>query len=156
MAAENAYKYDYGNTQPAGPGIQRQQERKKQHLERAKTNKNNKPDAVKDELANLKKLFKVVGYFVVVGSIFVGSVFCRYKLDVARRDYEQAKANYALCLAERKELDTKLAALNTIQNVDAYAVEILGFVKATPENEVYLDSEENGVIFFAGGESSAE
>ena len=52
-----------------------------------------------------------------------------------------------------KELNAKLTALKSVENIDKFAVEKLGLVKVTPENEIYLTSEKgNRVVLSRSGE----
>ena len=60
-----------------------------------------------------------------------------------------------LCQSENKELNARLTALATAENIDKYAVERLGLVKITADKEVYLDAEtDNRTIYFQGNEKA--
>lgn len=136
MAAENAYKYDYGYAQTAEPLV-REEKQEKQNL---KTLKKQKPDAIALEKRDLKQVLKIAAAVALVIGMFGIVCDSHYKKENAKRNLNAANSNLIICQSELKELNSKLVALRTQQNIDLYAVEKLGMVKVTSDNEVYLDS----------------
>lgn len=136
MAAENAYKYDYGYAQTAEPLIREEQQQKAQ----LKTLKKQKPDAITLEKRDLKQVLKIAAAVALVIAMFGIVCDSHYKKESAKRNLNAANSNLIICQSELKELNSKLIALRTEKNIDLYAVEKLGMVKVTSDNEVYLDS----------------
>ncbi len=151
MAAENAYKYVYNDQTAPEIGVE-QEQKQQQQLKRPSLNKykpgSDEENARQDWKATVSVL-RVMCMVSIVISIFIGSVFMNGAVRNKALEYERALEKYELCVQKSVELDARLAALNTLQNVDAYAVEVLGFVKSTSSNEEYLDAGENKVIFSA-------
>lgn len=152
MAAENAYKYDYGRSSTA-PAMPSEEKRKQQQQAPAK--KSFEKMRTKDEYIE-KQDNKVVLKFasaLLVLMLMFGIVCNSFsaKYD-AQTDYEDAQATLNIRTAENQELNAKLAALRSVENIDKYAVEVLGLVKVTPENEIYLDSDKgNEVVLSRSG-----
>ncbi len=153
MAAENAYKYDYGyndNTAPEQP-VEREERRQKTQQKRNvnKVEQSAKAQGKKSTVQVMKAaafLAVVLAMFAVVCNSFV-------EKDRAKSRLEKANDQLVICQAENKELNAKLTALKSVENIDKFAVEKLGLVKVTPENEIYLDSEKgNRVILSVNAE----
>ncbi len=151
MAAEYAYKYDYGS-----PAVRRPAQPLPQQEKRPELKKYNSPMAKRlaEEKAATAKVTKIaafLGALFIMYSIAVNSFFVR---DDAKRQLDNANAVYTLCQSENKELNAKLAALASAEKVEKYAVEKLGLVKITSDKEVYLEAEtDNRTIFYQGSET---
>ena len=88
----------------------------------------------------------VLAMFAVACNSFIAK-------DKAKKRLDSANAQLVICQAENKELNAKLTALKSVENIDKFAVEKLGLVKVTPENEIYLGSEKgNRVILCQNAE----
>lgn len=153
MAAEFAYKYDYGS-----PAVKERQPQPKQAPERKpEFKKYNSPMAERlaQERAATQKLLKVAAFLSAVIVVFAFAVNSFYQKDAAKRELDKAQDFYMLCESENKELQAKLTALATAENIDRYAVEKLGLVKVTADKEVYLEAEMgNKTIFYQGAEKA--
>lgn len=139
MAAENAYKYDYGyfNTVAAQP-LERE-ERKEKKEQQVKVNKVHQSQTAQAKKSSLQ-LAKAVVVLAVVLTMFAGVLNSFIKRENAKDRLQAAKEELVICQAENKELNAKLTALKSVENIDKFAVEKLGLVKVTPENEIYLSS----------------
>lgn len=149
MAAEYAYKYDYGL-----PAVRDNQALPKKELQRKpEFRKYNSPlaERLAEERAATRKLLKVAAFLSAVIVVFAFAVNSFYQRDAAKRSLTEAENNYMLCQSENKELHAKLTALASAENIDRYAVEKLGLVKVTADKEVYLEAETgNKTIYFQG------
>lgn len=149
MAAEYAYKYDYGS-----PAVRENQAAPKREAQkRPEFKKYNSPMAKRlaEERAATQKVLKIAAFLgaVIVAFAFATNSF--YAKDAAKRQLDEANDFYMLCQSENKELNAKLTALATAENIDRYAVEKLGLVKITADKEVYLQAEtDNKTIFYQG------
>ena len=153
MAAEYAYKYDYGS-----PAVRENQTApKRQPQRRPEFKKYNSPMAERlaEERAVTRKLLKIAAFLSAVIVVFAFAVNSFYQRDSAKRLLSEAENTYLLCQSENKELHAKLNALATAENIDRYAVEKLGLVKVTADKEVYLTAETgNKTILFQGQEKA--
>lgn len=154
MAAEYAYKYDYGS-----PAVRENQPLPQKEVQRKpELRKYNSPMAKRlaEERAATQKLLKVAAFLSVAIVLFAFAVNSFYQKDAAKRQLDEAQDKYMLCQSENKELHAKLAALATAENIDRYAVENLGLVKVTADKEVYLEAETDNKTIFYQGASEAE
>ncbi len=152
MAAENAYRYDYGysNAAPAQP-VEREQKKQKTQ-QNVNINKVQQSEAAQGKKATLQ-LMKAAAFLCVVLAMFAVACNSFIEKDKAKNRLESANENLVICQAENKELNAKLTALKSVENIDKFAVEKLGLVKVTPENEIYLTSEKgNRVVLSRNGE----
>lgn len=149
MAAEYAYKYDYGS-----PAVRDNQALPERELQRKpEFKKYNSPLAEKlaEERAATRKLLKISAFLGALIIVFSFAVNSFYQKDSAKRLLTDAENHYMLCQSENKELHAKLTALASAENIDRYAVEKLGLVKVTADKEVYLSAETgNQTIYFQG------
>ena len=149
MAAEYAYKYDYGS-----PAVRENQPLPKKEVQKRPEFKTyNSPLAkrLQEERAATKKVLKLAAYLCALIVVFAFAVNSFYQKDSAKRLLTEAENHYMLCESENKELHAKLTALASAENIDRYAVEKLGLVKVTADKEVYLTAETgNQTIYFQG------
>lgn len=136
MAAENAYKYDYGYAAAPAQPLEKKQQKQPELQRLTKVQPNAK---LLEKQAN-KQLLKIAAAFAGVILMFglVCNSFCAR--DDAKRRLDAANEALVICQAENKELNAKLTALKSVENIDKFAVEKLGLVKVTPENEIYLNA----------------
>ncbi len=152
MAAEYAYKYDYGS-----PAVRENPLPKKEVQKKPEFKTYNSPLAkrLQEERAATQKVLKIASYLAAVIVAFSFATASFYEKDEAKRKLDTAQDFYMLCESENKELNAKLNALATAENIDKYAVERLGLVKITADKEVYLDAEtDNKTIYFQGNEKT--
>lgn len=149
MAAEYAYKYDYGS--PAVRDNQALPEKEFQRKPEFKKYNSPLAERLAEERAATRKLLKVAAFLSAVIVVFAFAVNSFYQRDSAKRLLTEAENKYMLCQSENKELHAKLTALASAENIDRYAVEKLGLVKVTADKEVYLTAETgNRTIYFQG------
>ncbi len=149
MAAEYAYKYDYGSPAVANPKSQPLPKAKPEVKRDFKKYENPLLERLQKEKAQSKTTVKVACFLMSAIIMFGISCYSFNMRDEARRNYLEAKEANTLCLEENKELNAKLCALATAENIDKYAVEVLGMVKVTSDKEVYLNSEaKNQAVFY--------
>ncbi|MBQ7118516.1 MAG: hypothetical protein IJN88_09925 [Clostridia bacterium] len=145
MAAEYAYKYDYGydNTAPAQP-VERE-ERKQKTQQQINVNKVQQSASAQEKKATLQ-LAKAAAVLCVVLAMFAVACNSFITKDKAKNRLEAANEQLVICQAENKELNAKLTALRSVENIDKFAVERLGLVKVTPENEIYLGADKGNRV----------
>lgn len=148
MAAEYAYKYDYGysNAAPAQP-LEREEKRRRAEQQR-QINKVQQSEAAQGKKATLQ-VMKAAAFLCVVLAMFVVACNSFIAKDKAKKRLDSANAQLVICQAENKELNAKLTALKSVENIDKFAVEKLGLVKVTPENEIYLGSEKGNRVILS-------
>ncbi len=144
MAAEYAYKYDYGYSNAAPVQTPEREERK--HSEQKRNiNKVQQSEKAQSRKANLQ-LMKAAAFLCVVLAMFAVACNSFIEKDKAKSKLESANEQLVICQAENKELNAKLTALKSVENIDKFAVEKLGLVKVTPENEIYLGSDKGNRV----------
>lgn len=136
MAAENAYKYDYGYAAPAQPLVKEEKDNKTE-AQKLKVVENDVKALEKKANVQVLKVAAVFAFVLVMFGLALNSFCAR---DAAKRRLDSANEKLLICQAENKELNAKLTALKSVENIDKFAVEKLGLVKVTPENEIYLNS----------------
>lgn len=148
MAAEYAYKYDYGysNAAPAQP-LKREEKRRRAEQQR-QINKVQQSEAAQGKKATLQ-VMKAAAFLCVVLAMFAVACNSFIAKDKAKKRLDSANAQLVICQAENKELNAKLTALKSVENIDKFAVEKLGLVKVTPENEIYLGSEKGNRVILS-------
>lgn len=148
MAAEYAYKYDYGysNAAPAQP-LEREEKRRRAEQQR-QINKVQQSEAAQGKKAALQ-VMKAAAFLCVVLAMFAVACNSFIAKDKAKKRLDSANAQLVICQAENKELNAKLTALKSVENIDKFAVEKLGLVKVTPENEIYLGSEKGNRVILS-------
>lgn len=141
MAAENAYKYDYGyfNVSTASQPLERE-ERKRKTEQQRQVSKVRQSQAAQARRSSLQ-LARAVAVLAVTLAMFAGVLGSFIEREQAKDRLQAAKDELVICQAENKELNAKLTALKSVENIDKFAVETLGLVKVTPENEIYLSSD---------------
>ena len=148
MAAENAYKYDFGygyfNTASASQPLEREDRKEKTEQQR-KVNKVRQSQADQERKSTLQ-LAKAAAVFAVVLTMFAIVLNSFIIREEAKDRLHDAKEELVICQAENKELNAKLTALKSVENIDKFAVEKLGLVKVTPENEIYLGSDKGNRV----------
>ena len=145
MAAEYAYKYDYGysNAAPAQP-LERV-EKKRRAEQQQKISKVQQSEAAQGKKATLQ-VMKAAAFLCVVLAMFAVACNSFIAKDKAKKRLDAANEQLVICQAENKELNAKLTALKSVENIDKFAVEKLGLVKVTPENEIYLTSDKGNRV----------
>ena len=148
MAAEYAYKYDYGysNAAPAQP-LESEEKRRRAEQQR-QINKVQQSEAAQGKKAALQ-VMKAAAFLCVVLAMFAVACNSFIAKDKAKKRLDSANAQLVICQAENKELNAKLTALKSVENIDKFAVEKLGLVKVTPENEIYLGSEKGNRVILS-------
>lgn len=138
MAAENAYKYDYGYAaMPAQPFEKKEKQQEKPEAQRLTKVQTNAKYLEKQANKQVLKIAAVFAFVILMFGLVCNSFCAR---DAAKRRLDTANEALLICQAENKELNARLTALKSVENIDKFAVEKLGLVKVTPENEIYLNS----------------
>ncbi len=151
LAAENAYKYIYNENMSAAPELER-----KEKLQKAKspdlsrrTSGNADDESIRSDWKSTVSVLKIAAFSAVIAAVYIASLFMHGLVIAKAAEYDRLVTQYELSVQKGVELDARLSALNTLQNIDTYAVEVFGFVKSSSGNEEYIDSSENKVIFSA-------
>ena len=145
--AEYAYRYDFGYEANAAvqpkvkPEVQQQPELKVIVNPMAK------------EIAREKEVNKMALKLsaLMVSLLVVLSVFCYSLVLMSDLQHSLADAENELKIhqAQNEELKTELNALVAGVDVERYAVEKLGLIKVSNENEVYINNETGNKIIFS-------
>ncbi|MBR5438028.1 MAG: hypothetical protein IKV21_03825 [Clostridia bacterium] len=155
MAAENAYKYDYGYAY-AMPAQPLEKEKKQQKVrELPEISKVQQSEAAQSKKATLQ-VMKAAAVMAVVLMMFAAVCNSFIVKDRAKKRLDTANSQLVICQAENKELNAKLTALKSVENIDKFAVENLGLVKVTPENEIYLNSAKGNRVVLTQNEASGK
>lgn len=150
MAAENAYKYDYGYFDTAAAPSQplERPDRKQKTEQKRNVNKVQQTQTAQARKSSLQ-LAKAAAVLVVALVMFAGVLNSFIEREQAKDRLQAAKEELVICQAENKELNAKLTALKSVENIDKFAVEKLGLVKVTPENEIYLGSDKGNRVLLS-------
>ncbi len=146
--AETAYKYDYGYNHNAAVQPQKEQQVKAQPKLEVIVNPLAKEIAREKEVNKLA--YKVSA--VLAAALVVFSVFCYSCVLISDANHGLADAQNDLVIhqAKNEELRAELNSLVASVDIDKYAVEKLGLIKVSAENEVYLMAQaDNKVIYSA-------
>lgn len=146
--AETAYKYDYGYSRNAAAQPRKQQQVKAQPKLEVIVNPLAKEIAREKEVNKLA--YKVSA--VLAAALVVFSVFCYSCVLISDASHGLADAKNDLIIhqAKNEELRAELNSLVASVDIDKYAVEKLGLIKVSAENEVYLMAQaDNKVIYSA-------
>ena len=144
--AESAYKYDYGYSFNAA--VKPQQEEKVNKQPKLEVIVNPYADRVARERETSKLAIKISAVFAVALVIF--SVFCYSLVEMNKYKHELASKQTDLLVHQTKnqECKIKLNALVAGVDIEKYAVEKLGLIKVSAENEFYLgENEGNRMIY---------
>ncbi len=149
MAAENAYKYDYGyGYAPQREPVALPEQENKPELKKVKKRK---IDLLKQqERATNLKLLKIASVLCVFFALY--AVVCNsfaMRAD-AKQNLEAVKEQYVFAEAQNRELKVQLNNLISTNNIDRIAVEKLGLVKVAAGSEIYLDTSEGNQVIFSG------
>lgn len=145
--AENAYRYDFGYdanaaVQPkAKPQVQKQPELKVIVNPLAK-------EIAREKAVNAKafKLATLLGAILVVMSVFCYSFVL---MSDAQHKLTKIEEQYVMHEAKNIELKADLNSLVASADIERYAVEKLGLVKVSAENEIYSRSNSGNKIIFS-------
>lgn len=151
MAAEYAYQYDYGysNAAPARPLEREKRKQKTEQQRQVERVQNSEKAQSKKATLQVMKAAAFLGAVLMMFAVACNSFIIK---DRAKNRLEAANEKLVICQAENKELNAKLTALKSVENIDKFAVEKLGLVKVTPENEIYLNSAKgNRVVLSQNG-----
>ncbi len=146
--AETAYKYDYGYNSNAATKPQREQQTKSAPKLDVYVNPLAKDIAREREVNKLAmKVSAVLAVALVVFSLFC---FSCAEINDARHSLEKTKKTLVVHQTHNEELKSELNSLVASVDIDKYAVEKLGLIKVSAENEVYLtEKADNKVIYSA-------
>ncbi|MBQ7294877.1 MAG: hypothetical protein IJW86_01660 [Clostridia bacterium] len=145
--AETAYKYDYGYNYNAATQPKKEQQTRPQPQFEVIVNPLAKEIAREKEVNKLA--YKVSA--VLAAALVVFSVFCYscVMLSDKKHDLADVKNDLLIHQTKNEELKAELNSLVASVDIDKYAVEKLGLIKVSAENEVYLMSEANNKVIYS-------
>lgn len=148
--AETAYKYDYGYNYNAAIQPEKKQQVKAQPKLEVIVNPLAKQIAREREVN--KMALKLSALCAVALVVF--SVFCYSFALINDKQHELADFETKLLVHQTKneELKAELNALVAGVDIDKYAVETLGLVKVSAENEVYLNKNTGNKIIYSAAQ----
>lgn len=145
--AETAYKYDYGYNYNAAVQPKREQQVKAQPKLEIIVNPLAKEIAREKEVNKLAlKVSAVLAAALVVFSVFCYS--CVLMSD-ARHTLTDCQTNLLVHQTKNQELKAELNSLVASVDIDKYAVEKLGLIKVSAENEVYLTAQAGNKVIYS-------
>ena len=146
--AETAYKYDFGYDYNAAVQPQKETQTKAQPKLEVIVNPLAKQIAREKEVNKLAiKVSAVIGAALIVFSVFCYSCVL---ISDARHLLADTESQLLIHQTKTEELRAELNSLVAGVDIDKYAVENLGLIKVSAENEVYLKNHtENKVIYSA-------
>lgn len=145
--AETAYKYDYGYENNAAVKREKKQQVKTQPKLEVIVNPLAKEIAREREVNKLA--IKVSALFAVALVLF--SVFCYsfVLISDAQHTLKSCESDLLIHQTKNLELKTQLNSLVASVDIDKFAVEELGLVKVSAENEVYLSKDAGNKIIYS-------
>lgn len=146
--AEYAYKYDFGYDANAAVQPKRKTEVERQPELKVIVNPLAKEIAREREVNVMAlKLSALMLSLLVVMSVFCYSFVL---MNDARHSLSDMENQLKIHQAQNQELKAELNALVAGVDIEKYAVEKLGLIKVSSENEIYINNEtENKIIFSA-------
>ncbi len=145
MIPERAY-YVYGNELPDNSVpefVDVPKKKEKKQFERVVNPNAKRLPVIEKE----KVIFKYVTAVTLMAAIILFSVGYSFsQAQSASMTLQETQERYDVIAAQNKELNTKLNALVASADIEKIAVEELGMVKITPENEFYLDVDRGNQI----------
>ncbi len=145
--AETAYKYDYGYDFNAAVQPKKEQQVKAQP--KLEVIVNPLAEKIAREREVNKLALKVSVVFAVALVMF--SAFCYSFVAMSDRQHTLADKQTDLLIHQTKneELKIELNSLVAGVDIDKYAVEKLGLIKVSAENEIYLSANEGNRIIYS-------
>ncbi len=146
--AETAYKYDYGYDFNAATRPKKEQQTKAEPKFGVIVNPLAKEIAREKEINKLA--FKVSA--ILAAALVVLTAFCYscVLISDARHSLASTQTDLLVHQTKNEELKAELNSLVASVDIEKYAVEKLGLIKVSAENEVYLMAQaENQVIYSA-------
>ena len=145
--AETAYKYDYGYNFNAA--VQPKKEERVNSQPKLEVIVNPLADKMAREKATNKLALKISAVFAV--ALIVFSVFCYSFVEMSKQQHILATKQTDLLVHQTKnqELKIKLNSLVAGVDIDKYAVEELGLIKVSAENEFYLGADAGNRMIYS-------
>lgn len=146
--AQTAYRYDFGYDANAAVQPKKQPQVQKQPELKVIVNPLAKEIAREKEVNKMAlKLSALMASLLVIMSVFCYSFVL---MNDAQHSLTDMENQLKIHQAQNQELKAELNALVAGVDIERYAVEKLGLIKVSNENEVYLNNEtENKIIFSA-------
>ncbi len=146
--AQTAYRYDFGYDANAAVQPKKQPQVQKQPELKVIVNPLAKEIAREKEVNKMAlKLSVLMASLLVIMSVFCYSFVL---MNDAQHSLSDMENQLKIHQAQNEELKAELNALVAGVDIERYAVEKLGLIKVSSENEVYLNHEtENKIIFSA-------
>lgn len=145
--AQNAYKYDYGYNRNAA--LQPERKVSPEAKPELKVLVNPLAKQIAQEKQATALALKLSVFFAALLILFGAYCYSCVGINDAQHALESAQTDLEIHLAQNIELKTKLNALVAGVDIEKYAVEKLGLIKVTPENEVYLNANAGNKIIYS-------
>ncbi len=145
--AERAYKYDFGYE--ANAAVQPKRKAEVQSQPELKVIVNPLAKEIAREREVNKMAFKLSALMVCV--LVIMSVFCYsfVLMNDKQHSLTDVKNELVIHQAKNEELKAELNSMVAGVDIEKYAVEKLGLIKVTPENEVYIKGDTANKIVFS-------
>lgn len=158
----NAYAYDYNRNErvvsynsSAAPKVKPEPQKKPQ-LELVKKPRMTAQQIRQQSIIETKKTIKVMAVAITIMLFMAVAIYSRIQLDEINREISSVEKKIELAQSDSVKLNNELNAIVSIDNVEEYAVDVLGMEKIQDYQVEYVDLSSNDRVEVADGEEVIE
>lgn len=158
----NAYAYDYNRNErvvsynsSAAPKVKPESQKKPQ-LELVKKPRMTAQQIRQQSIIETKKTIKVMAVAITIMLFMAVAIYSRIQLDEINREISSVEKKIELAQSDSVKLNNELNAIVSIDNVEEYAVDVLGMEKIQDYQVEYVDLSSNDRVEVADGEEVIE
>ena len=158
----NAYAYDYNRNErvvsynsSAAPKVKPESQKKPQ-LELVKKPRMTAQQIRQQSIIETKKTIKVMAVAITIMLFMAVAIYSRIQLDEINREISSVEKKIELAQSDSVKLNNELNAIVSIDNVEEYAVNVLGMEKIQDYQVEYVDLSSNDRVEVADGEEVIE
>lgn len=158
----NAYAYDYNRNErivsynsSAAPKVKPEPQKKPQ-LELVKKPRMTAQQIRQQSIIETKKTIKVMAVAITIMLFMAVAIYSRIQLDEINREISSVEKKIELAQSDSVKLNNELNAIVSIDNVEEYAVNVLGMEKIQDYQVEYVDLSSNDRVEVADGEEVIE
>ncbi len=158
----NAYAYNYDRNErivsynsSAAPKVKPEPQKKPQ-LELVKKPRMTAEQLRQQSLIETKKTIKVMAVAITIMIFMAVAIYSRIQLDEINREISSIEKKIELAQSDSVKLNNELNAIVSIDNVEEYAVNVLGMEKIQDYQVEYVDLSSNDRVEVVDGEEVIE
>ncbi len=158
----NAYAYSYNRNErivsynsSAAPKVKPESQKKPQ-LELVKKPRMTAQQIRQQSIIETKKTIKVMAVAITIMLFMAVAIYSRIQLDEINREISSVEKKIELAQSDSVKLNNELNAIVSIDNVEEYAVNVLGMEKIQDYQVEYVDLSSNDRVEVADGEEVIE